>query len=230
MYDIRVESGIVGTLLNNPKFFYHFEALKGDHFYESTNGVIYQVIKEILEDSSEDVSDFSVYLRISGNKAYEEQFIKGNIDIQDYLEKLKLVGTDDGKEYISRCKRVIDFAFKRDSITELKEMSNHIATKGGTANEMNMYMHDSLGKFSEEYIVGAKVQPFGEIIDDLYEEVLERQNPDTGMAGIPSKIPEFNKYFTYERGELILVAARPKFLGFMMVTSYRNFSNCWNIL
>lgn len=210
MYDVRVEAGVVGTLLVNPRFYYHFEALKGKHFYEETNAVIFTVIKEILEDKSEDVSDFTVYLRISGNKAYERQFVKCDIDIQDYIDKLKLVATEDSKEYISRCKKIVDFAFKRDSIEELKKISSHIETNDGSANEMNMYIHDNIGKFSEEYIVGATIKPFGEIIDSLYEEILERQDPATGMAGIPSKIPAFNKYFTYERGELILIAARPK--------------------
>ena len=209
-YDVRVEAGVVGTLLVNPRYYYHFEALKEKHFFEKTNAVIYAVVKEILEDSSEDVSDFTVYLRITGNKAYERQFLKSDIDIQDYIDKLKMVATSDAEEYISRCKKVIDFAFKRDSVEKLKEIGHHIETKGGTANEMNMYLHDNIGKFSEEYIVGGKVQPFGEIIDSLYDEVLERQSPETGMAGIPSKISAFNKYFTYERGELILVAARPR--------------------
>ena len=211
MYDVRVESGVVGTLLVNPRYFYHFEALKEKHFYEKTNAVIYAVVKEILEDSSEDVSDFTVYLRITGNKAYERQFLKSDIDIQDYIDKLKMVAAKDGEEYIARCKKVIDYAFKRDSIEKLKEISSNIESGSNTANEMNMYLHDTIGKFSEEYIVGGKVKPFGEIIDDLYDEVLERQSPETGMAGIPSMIPAFNKYFTYEKGELILVAARPKF-------------------
>lgn len=210
MYDIRVEAGVVGTLLVNPRYYYHFEALKEKHFHEKTNAVVFTVVKEILDDNSEDVSDFSVYLRIVGNKAYEREFIKSEIDVQDYIDKLKLVGTDDGDEYIARCKRVIDFAFKRDSIDKLKELTHHIETKNGTANEMNMYIHDNIGKFSEQYIVGAKVVPFGELVDDLWDEVLERQNPESGVSGIPSKIPAFNKYFTYERGELVLIAARPK--------------------
>ena len=210
MYDVRVEAGVVGTLIVNPRFYYHFEALKEKHFYEKTNAVIFAVIKDILDDNSEDVSDFSIFLRITGNKDYERQFLKSDIDIQDYLNKLKLISAKDGEEYVSRCKKIIDFAFKRDSIEKLKEMGSHIETSGGSANEMNMYMHDNIGKFSEEYIVGATIKPFGEIIDELYEEVLERQSPETGMAGIPSKVPAFNKYFTYEPGELILIAARPK--------------------
>ena len=185
MYDVRVESGVVGTLLVTTRYYYHFEALKEKHFHEKTNAVIYAVVKEILEDSSEDVSDFTVYLRITGNKAYERQFLKSDIDIQDYIDKLKMVAAKDGEEYIARCKKVIDYAFKRDSIDKLKEISNHIEIGDNTANEMNMYLHDTIGKFSEEYIVGGKVKPFGEIIDSLYDEVLDRQSPETGMAGIP---------------------------------------------
>ena len=210
MFDVRIEAGVVGTLLVNPRFYYHFEALKDTHFYEETNRIIYRVVKEILEDNSEDVSDFTVYYRIIGNKAYEREFTKSEIDIQDYLDKLKLISAKDGDEYISRCKKVIDYAFRRDSIDKLKDITKYIETKDGTANELNMYIHDNIGRFSEQYIVGAKVQPFGEIVDDLWEEVLERQNPESGISGIPSKIAAINKYFTYEKGELILIAARPK--------------------
>lgn len=217
MHDVRTEAGIVGTLLLNPIYYYHFEMLKPKHFYEKTNAVIFDVITEILNDNSEDVSDFSVYLRIAEKTSYEKQFTQSNIDIQDYIEKLKLVGTTDAEEYRARCKKVIDYAFRRDSIEELKKTIGFIETTKGTANEVNMAIHDSIDKFSEEYIVGGDVKLFGDVIDDLWEEVLERQNAITGLAGIPSKIPAFNKYFTYEKGELILISARAKagksFLG-----------------
>lgn len=217
MYDVRTEAGVIGTLLVHPRFYYHFEQLKPEYFYEKTNAVIFDVIKQILDDSSEDVSDFSVYLRIAGKPSYERQFLISDIDIQDYLDKLKLVATSDEDEYRSRCKRVIDYAFKRDSIEKLKETIGYIETSKGSANEVNMHIHDTIDKFSEEYIVGDNIKPFGEVIDDLWEEVLARQNPSTGMAGIPSKIPAFNKFFTYEKGELILVSSRAKagksFLG-----------------
>lgn len=210
MYDVRTEAGVVGTLLMYPRFYYHFEMLKPEYFYEKTNAVVFDVIKQILNDNSEDVSDFSVYLRIAEKPSHEKQFTQSDIDIQEYLEKLKLVATSDEDEYRARCKKVIDYAFKRDSIEKLKETIGYIETSRGSANEINMHIHDTIDKFSEEYIVGDEVKPFGEIIDDLWEEILARQNPSTGMAGIPSKIPAFNKFFTYEKGELILVAARPK--------------------
>lgn len=210
MYDIRVEAGVVGTLLLHPKYYYHFEILKPKHFYEKTNAIIFDVIMQILNENSEDVSDFSVYLRIAEKKYYEKQFEQSGIDIQDYIEKLKLVGTSDVDEYRARGKKVIDYAFKRDSIDKLKETIAHIETHNGTANEINLYIHDVIDKFSEEYIVGGNLQPFGEMIDDLWEEVLERQNPSAGMAGIPSKIPVINKFFTYEKGELALIVSRAK--------------------
>lgn len=217
MYDIKAEAGVVGTLLINPSYYYHFEMLKPQHFHDKLNAIIYDVVKDILDDNSEDVSDFSVYLRISNTKAFEKEFTKNNIDIQDYLEKLRLVGTNDSDEYRARCKRVIDYAFKRDSIDKLKEIIGHIELSNTTANQTNMYIHDTIGQFSEQYIVGTDVKPFGEIIDELWEEILERQNPESGVAGIPSKIPIINQYFSYEKGELVLISARPKagksFLG-----------------
>lgn len=208
--DVRVEASVVGTLLRNPKFYYHFEALKPEHFSEKTNAIVFEVVKMILNDNSEDVSDFSVYLRIVSEPAFERQFNHENIDITEYIENLKRLGTDDTEEYISRCKTIIDYAFRRDAVEELNNLSGYVATKNSSANELNMYIHDRIGRFSEEYIVGNSVKPFGEVIEDLWEEVMERQNPENGMAGIPSVIPRFNEYFTYEKGELILVGARPK--------------------
>ena len=177
MYDIKAEAGVVGTLLVNPRFYYHFEQLKPEYFYEKTNAVIFDVIKQILEDNSEDVSDFSVYLRISEKPSYEREFEKSDIDIQDYLDKLKLVSTSDEDEYRARCRRIIDYAFKRDSIEKLKETIGYIELSNGSANEINMYIHDTIDSFSEEYIVGSDVKLFGEVIDDLWEEILARQNP-----------------------------------------------------
>ena len=210
MYDVKIEAGVVGSLLNNPKFYYHFEALKPEHFYDKINAAIYHIICLIIDEGSMDVSDYSIYLRASSDERYEKLFIKENVDIQDFLTKLKYVGTNDADEYRTRCKKIIDYAFKRDSIKKLNSTASYIEQHTLSANEANLYIQDELMKFADKYIVGANVQLIGDVLDDILQEISDRQQLQGGFAGLPSKFPAVNEYFTYEKGELVVIGATQK--------------------
>lgn len=210
MYDVKLEAGVVGTLLLNPSFYYHFEALKPNHFHDKINASIYYVISKILNDGALDVSDYAIYLRLSEDDSIIRLFEKEGVDLQDFISKLKCVGTNDAEEYRIRCKKIIDYAFRRDSVIKLEGLAKYVGSNDLTANEANMHINDEMTKFAEKYVVGANILRLGDVLDDILLEIEERQINQGGYAGLPSKFPIINEYFTYEKGELILVGARAK--------------------
>lgn len=210
MYDVKLEAGVVGTLLLNPSFYYHFEALKPSHFHDKINASIYYVISKILNDGALDVSDYAIYLRLSEDDSIIRLFEKEGVDLQDFISKLKCVGTNDAEEYRIRCKKIIDYAFRRDSVIKLEGLAKYVGSNDLTANEANMHINDEMTKFAEKYVVGANILRLGDVLDDILLEIEERQISQGGYAGLPSKFPAINEYFTYEKGELIIVGARMK--------------------
>ena len=175
--------------------------MKPKFFHDEIYQILFYVIQSTLQDGSEDVSDFSIYLRITGEPKLEKVFDKKGIEIQDIIDKLKNVGTEDAEEFKLRCKKVVDYAFKRDSTRRLNTLSSEIEKGDYTANEANMKIHDTIDKFSEEYIIGGDIKLIGEVIDDIWEEVEGRWESGQEFSGIPSKFSKVNNYFTYEKGE-----------------------------
>lgn len=70
-------------------------------------------------------------------------------------------------------------------------------------------MYDKLDKLTEKYITSDEIKLFNDVEDDLWNQICSRRT-DSGIYGIPSKLPIINDYFTYEPTELVLVSGRAK--------------------
>ena len=70
-------------------------------------------------------------------------------------------------------------------------------------------MYDNLEKLTTKYVFNNDVLLFGDKVDSIYQEVVDRRGSN-GIFGIPSKFPSLTKYFSYEAGELVMVSGRMK--------------------
>lgn len=66
-----------------------------------------------------------------------------------------------------------------------------------------------LNKLTEKYLVNDDLEKFGTKVDEIWEGIVAKRNPD-GSFGLPSKFPHVNEYYTYCPGELIVIAGRMK--------------------
>jgi replicative DNA helicase len=210
-FDVVAETGVIGTLLSNPRFVLHSEFLKPKHFYEYENGCIYWAINELYKQGVSEVDDFSIIAQIESNEQVKKIFEKKNInDIKDFLNKAKYVARPTKEEYLKLCKRILNLSFKRDMYNKLENFQQQCLSIDDTsANEINMNINNSLGELAKNYIIDDNVKLFGEVVDEVWEEIVESRN-ESGFAGIPSKFPILNEFFTYEDGELVLISGREK--------------------
>jgi len=210
-YDVVAETGIIGTLISKPEFILHSEFLKPRHFYEHENGCVYWSINELYKQGVSEVDSFSIVAQIESNEQVKKVFKSKNIsDIKDFLNKAKFVARPTKEEYLKLCKRVLNLSFKRDMYNQLENFQKQcLDLNDVSANEINMNINDVLGELARNYIIDDNIKIFGEIVDDVWEEIVDSRT-ESGFAGIPSKYPILNEYFTYEDGELILFSGREK--------------------
>lgn len=65
-------------------------------------------------------------------------------------------------------------------------------------------------QLTEKFSVGTEDKLFGDIIQDMYEESQAKLIANNKQYGLPSKFTKLNNYFQYEKGELVVVAAKRK--------------------
>ena len=76
-------------------------------------------------------------------------------------------------------------------------------------NQLNLSIVNDVDDLSSQYVTQDKVPMYNKNIYNIWESIKSKRNPDK-TYGLLSKHKILEQYFTYQDGELILVAARRK--------------------
>jgi len=210
--DEYIEAGIVGTLLKKIEMSYYAESIQPNMFYHDEYQGLFWALKDLADEGVESLDDFTII-----NKLRESPYVYStykeaieNREFSDRIHKLKLLGTDDVAEFNKRLERLITFDFRRTAPNRLEMIAENIRSDDSSSvNELNGKMHSEIMDMSSNYLSTGEFRLLGDDIDKYLEEIDSRANND-GTAGLPSKYPILNNFFSYENGELILIAGRPK--------------------
>jgi len=66
-----------------------------------------------------------------------------------------------------------------------------------------------MANLANDYMFGNDTPLLAETIDKVWD-IIVGQRTSNGAVGIPSKYPSVNKYFTYRKGELVVIGGRAK--------------------
>ena len=211
-HDLQSEAGIIATLISYPEFVLHSDNLRAEHFYIKENQCYYWAIWSLYsEDKVEKIDSFNLTTKINSNKGVKNIIDTLNLSsIQEFIELSEGITRDTIEEYKMLASRVISLSYKRDLYKKLQYFSvKSLDPREEDTSQLNTFIYNELGKLSERYITNDNIKMFGEVIDELWEEICSRRNQN-GIYGLPSKFPLLNEYFTYEPQELILFQARMK--------------------
>lgn len=209
IFDNNSEAGIIATLIHHPEYILHSEYLKPKHFYNKENACIYWAVEELYKNGIDNIDTFNLTTQLNSNSGVKKTVEKFNIEsIKDFVEMSQYVARNTLSEYKILVGNVITNSFKRDLNNRLKKLQGFCLDEKLDLNQLNSLIYDDLSKLSEEYIMSNEITTIGEIVDDLWNQILSRRGND--IYGIPSKFPILNDFFTYEPGELILFKARMK--------------------
>lgn len=210
MHDIQSESGVLATLITNPDFILHSESLTASHFAKKENGAIYWAIHELYEKGIDKIDEFNMTTQINSNKG-----VKKIIDDQrsDFLKELfdnaLYVARNTKEEYLELASRVTQLSFKRDTHRLLSQFQNMCLDDSVDLNQLNLAIMNDVDKLATQYVTQDRIPMYTKQVHNIWQNIQDKRNED-GTFGIPSKHAILEDYFTYQSGELVIVAARRK--------------------
>lgn len=208
--DYISETALISTLLIHPEFMLKVNYIKPRMFYNRELGCLYYIIENLYSKGIVEIDDFLIIEEIKNDKnalkAFEE--CEGFTSLEDYILTLKVVARNTLEEYELLAQKVITASFKRESYIKLNVLQQDILTSNESVNAINFNMQQEITDFSKVYICDKEILTLGEQVDKIWEGIINKRND--GFFGFPSRYSEANKYFTYEKTELVMIGAPKK--------------------
>lgn len=230
IWDEKSEATVLATLISHMDFFIHCDFLKPDYFYDPFNKSIYWALQTLFNSGVLEVDALNIENVLTSNKGVKYIIERSGINLNDYIQTSKYVAKNTSEEFHLFVIKVIECAYKRELLKTTGSIQKQCYNEEVDINTLEQFVNDGIDKVSEEFVVSDEIIPFGEVIDDVWEEICSSRT-ETGLTGLPSKIDRLNEYVTYEPGELVLLAARMKkgksvFLMNETLHKLRNSVNC----
>lgn len=204
--DLHAESCVIATLIHHPEFSFYSESLSPNHFYNSENSLIYHAICVLAQKEITVIDPYNI-MEVLSEDAVKR--VSDGINAESLLELIEHSGSiarDSIEEYKMCVDRVLNLAFRRDTLKQLKECENLCYT--GTDSEIEQKIYEKIDNLMTEYSSVEMIPQYKDVVDDCWEQIISRQG--NGYAGIPFKFPTLNEYATIEQGELFIFAAEAK--------------------
>lgn len=196
--------------MNNPDWMIDLQNLEPEHFYNSTHKILYYLLKKIYETfKGEKVDPFTLLSTAKNENIEFEKDIEKSGGLE-YLETLSELGRDYKKEDIlTQAEIVTKLSFFRDMNIVLNKELEYIENGDNKTREDVI---DSLRKSTDKTISKYTIADNYKYIGDVYDDIMEKIKKDVknGEIGIPSKIEPLNNFYTYRKGELVVLVGRAK--------------------
>ena len=207
--DIAAESAVISSLLNHPEFILHSDWLKAEHFSQKENGAIYWAINELYRKGITNIDEVNLNNQLASNKAVANLMTTHNLsDVSKYMELSGFACRDTLEEYEEVCKTVLSLAYKRTLYKKSGEIQRLCFNNDTEVEVTDNKVHRILNALTEEYLVTSEIKTIGEEVDDLFQQIIDKQTDDG--FGLPSKFEIYEPYWHLEQGELIVIASRMK--------------------
>jgi replicative DNA helicase len=178
-----------------------------NHFTDRQNSYVYLAIELLAQQGVENVDAYNIINALTSSentRRYAEALTVEELD--ELIDMSSVIARKTVEEYRLLVFNVLDAALRRDVLQKLRECEALCGDQ--TQEEISQKIYSVLDDVLVEFSSVNDVPQFGEIVDDLWEQIKQRQGD--GFSGVPFKFPALNQYVTIERGELIVFAAEAK--------------------
>lgn len=207
--NLQAESGVISTLLHNPKFIFYSENLESRDFFDETNACLFWAIKQIVDSGVYEIDDFNISNAFASNNAIQARMDKVGLDtIKSIMELSNFTARNNEKEYKELVKDVKEFSNRRKLFLDLKTATSSCLNSDVTGDELQKITFDIAEKYNMNNSTNKEIKKFSEKVDSLWQEIQDRQSGK--LVSIPFHIKELNEYVTMEAGELIIFGANAK--------------------
>ena len=212
MYDISAEAGTIATIIQKPEMILHSETLSPSYFYKKENGAIYWAIQQLYQKGIDKIDEFNITTQINSNKgvkntieSYKKDFIK------ELFENSQYIARNTKEEYQEIVNKVVTLSFKRDVYRKLKYFQSQCLDDNVDLNRLNLTIMNDIDNLAAQYVTQNEIPMYNEEIYNIWESIISKRNED-GTYGLLSKHKVLEEYFTYQTGEVVIIAARRKHL------------------
>lgn len=208
--DMQSESGVIGTLIYHPDYIAYTDYLLPNYFYNQENACIYWAVRELFNDGITTIDAFNISNKLQSHPGVQRTIEKYNLpSVQEFVSLYKEAARNTVEEYKMLANNIVTFAFKRDMIKALNVMQADCCNPEVDLEKLNASVYQRLDSLTQKYMFQDEVHTLGSEIDDIWDEIVSRRTSN-GLFGIPSKYEQFNQFFTYEPGELVVIQAKYK--------------------
>ena len=206
LVDDSAEGGVIASLIYHPEYLLSDNNLQPRFFYNQENQLLYWGINELVSSGVTKIDSLNLRNVLYSNASCQRMADKfGLTNLQEYIEMARVAARGTYEEYKLLANTVISLAFRRDLCNFSVDMGKECFNQEISLDDLNDYVNNGVSKIAEKFIFGGDTVQFGEKIDSIWEEICEDRNED-GSFGIPNLIPSLDDYFTFGKGELVLVA------------------------
>ena len=206
--DIAAETAVIGSILEHPEFLMHSDWLKAKHFSQEENGSIYWACNELMKKGITEFDSISLNNQLNSNDAVKKVMSSKNLsDIAEYIELSKYAARDQVEAYIDVAKTVFTYAYKRTAYRKTYEIQRE-CFGNDNLQSLDKKFHEVYVDLTDEFLFDNDIHSVGDVIDDVLTDILSAR--DGQMSGMPSKLKIFDNFWTYDKGELVVFAARMK--------------------
>lgn len=208
--DAGAEGSAIATLIYHPEFILQTDYLKARFFYNVENGCIYWAIQELYKKGVETIDAINLTNMLNSNMAVKKKIEEYNLsDMREFITMAQYAARHTLEEYKLLANTIIEMSFKRELTKSCIKIQQSCTNSDLNLRDLNALVDKEISGLLEEYLTTGEIEMFGTKIDKIDEEIDENVNED-GTSGFRSKIELFNHYFTYEKGEVVLIKAKKK--------------------
>lgn len=206
LVDNSAEGSVIASLIYHPEYLLSDNNLQPRFFWNQENQLLYWGINELVESGVTKIDSLNLHNIIYSKPGTQKLADKyGLSNLQAYIEIAKNAARGTYDEYKLLANTVISLAFRRELCSLSEDIGKECFNQEISLDDLNDFANNGIDKIAEKFVFGGDSVQFGEKIDSIWEEICNDRNDD-GSIGIPNLIPSLDDYFTFGKGELVLVA------------------------
>lgn len=204
--DIAAESGAISSLIYHPEYYTVDNILTPRFFYDPSNQCLFWAIEKLIQSGVENIDSINLNNIINSDESVKKIMERHNLtDVTKYVEMSRYAKRDTYEEYKLMVENVVTLAYKREVCRFSDKIHKECFNPDNSLDDISNTISYGFDEISKKYLFNNDSIMFGEKVDELWDTLCSKRNED-GSVGIPSVIPRLNNFFTYGRGELVLVA------------------------
>lgn len=209
IHDPSAEAAVIASVLVSPSLCHFSDDLSPKHFADEANAYLYFAVRELVTKHSATEIDALAITQVLEKNKYcgrgQSLLTKENVD--DAIEHAKLIARSNPEDYRVQVNRVLESAFKRNTLLRLKECE--LLCRNGSVDDVEQKLSKTIDEMFSNYSHGNEVPEYGKVVRKYWEEIKARQSPES-FGAIPFKFKSLNSYVMIERGELVVFGGEPK--------------------